>query len=507
VSERILGETNEILPGFWPDAETLKILGQKKWCLDWDQLIQDPAFALLLLQHATGGPQRFPTDPLFPIHLNHRTPWHFVDWRHPIWVPIYQRSLLVGQVASQLAEQTESADPRFAWALGVAAHVGYWNLLVQDPKAFVTFRLNASKGLARDDAQRISFGRPEAHIRLRAVESLHLPHWVSSCLCDPLSSRIAMVVALADVLVAERPNDFGPLNPISESILLQRLELTPEDVSEVKEFLLHCEIPLPFDREWTDPREVKGLLPRTDLSLLPTEDDRFREAKLRALAEFAAGAAHEINNPLAIISSQTQWLFKNLEGEQYHEPLRIIFRQVDRVHSILTDLMQFARPLKPQPEAVSLLATCQTVLAELRSLAESRSVLVNLGEGDALVYADQKHLERMVKALMKNAIEAAHAGGWVRLRIRELNQRVELLVEDSGSGIPEEIREHLFDPFFSGRNAGRGRGLGLPAAWRLARENGGEVILSSPPNLPTRFILTLPTPSPDKEKKTIRRSA
>ncbi len=507
MSERNLGETNEILPGFWPDADSLRILGQKNWHAEWNQLVTDPASALLLLQHATGGPQRFPTDPLFPIQLNSLTPWFFTDWRHPIWLPLYQRSLLVGRIAAQLAEQTESADPRFAWALGVVAHIGYWNLIAHDPKAFVNFRLDASKGLAREDAQRVAFGRPESHTRLRAVETLCLPNWVASTLCDPLSSRIALVVALADVLVAQTQNDFGPLNPVSKTILLQRLELNAEDVEEVEQLLAKLEAPSPFDRDWTDPRDVKGLLPRSDLSLFASEEDRLREAKLRSLAEFAAGAAHEINNPLAIISSQVQLLLRSLDGEQYHEPLRTVSRQVDRVHSILTDLMQFARPVKPQPEKVSLLATCQRVLGELRSLADSRSVLVDLGENDAFVFADTKQLERMVKSLIKNGIEAAHAGGWVRLRVREQNNRVELSVEDSGTGIPEEIREHLFDPFFSGRNAGRGRGLGLPAAWRLARENGGEVILASTPNLPTRFILTLPTPISDKDTKTIRRSA
>jgi signal transduction histidine kinase len=71
---------------------------------------------------------------------------------------------------------------------------------------------------------------------------------------------------------------------------------------------------------------------------------------------------------------------------------------------------------------------------------------------------------------------------------------IELIVEDNGPGLSPREREHMFDPFFSGRQAGRGRGLGLPIAWRLARQMGGEVRFEDVPNGPTRFVLTLPRP-------------
>jgi len=70
-----------------------------------------------------------------------------------------------------------------------------------------------------------------------------------------------------------------------------------------------------------------------------------------------------------------------------------------------------------------------------------------------------------------------------------------MIVEDSGTGPTQAQREHLFDPFYSGRQAGRGRGLGLPTAWRLAREHGGDVRFDSVSGGPTRFILSLPLPS------------
>ena len=74
--------------------------------------------------------------------------------------------------------------------------------------------------------------------------------------------------------------------------------------------------------------------------------------------------------------------------------------------------------------------------------------------------------------------------------------RLHLVVEDSGPGLTSAQREHLFDPFYSGRQAGRGRGLGLSTAWRLAREHGGDVSLDDPSEGPTRFVLGLPCEAP-----------
>ena len=80
--------------------------------------------------------------------------------------------------------------------------------------------------------------------------------------------------------------------------------------------------------------------------------------------------------------------------------------------------------------------------------------------------------------------------------------RIEVFVEDSGPGPSPEQRPHLFDPFYSGRNAGRGRGLGLPVAWRLARQQGGDLHLETArPGVPTRFVLVLPATLPPSDER------
>jgi len=134
------------------------------------------------------------------------------------------------------------------------------------------------------------------------------------------------------------------------------------------------------------------------------------------------------------------------------------------------------------------------VIASLRELAAGKQVIVQLQAPDRLgLYADAEQVRTALACLLRNAIEAAPAEGWARLRVEAGAERVEVRIEDSGPGPSDEQRGSLFDPFFSGRNAGRGRGLGLPVAWRLAQLQGGDVRLEpAQPGAATCFVLTLP---------------
>jgi signal transduction histidine kinase len=236
--------------------------------------------------------------------------------------------------------------------------------------------------------------------------------------------------------------------------------------------------------------------------------------KLEALAEFAAGAGHEINNPLAVISGQAQYVLKQMDwldvpseeienvGE-YLDNLRTkitpslnkIIGQTQRIHAILTELMQFARPGVPKLQTLSVQSLIQGVADSLQKLAQERKVRLvcqELGR-DEMVRGDVAQVRVALNGLLRNAIEAAPLGGWAGVRYEKKDaDTLELIVEDDGSGPALSMREHLFDPFFSGRSAGRGRGLGLPTAWRLARQQGGDVRFDGVLSGTTRFILTLP---------------
>ncbi|HEY1379750.1 MAG TPA: ATP-binding protein, partial [Gemmataceae bacterium] len=225
------------------------------------------------------------------------------------------------------------------------------------------------------------------------------------------------------------------------------------------------------------------------------EADRLRTQKLTALAEFAAGAGHEINNPLAVISGQAQYLLGPEADPDRQKSLRTIVHQSQRIHQVLTDLMQFARPAKPQKRAMDVRDLVHEAAGTLAELAAQREVRLEVLAPDepCVTDGDPKQLHVALGCLLRNAVEAAPVEGWARARVEIVStDRLRVAVEDSGPGPAAAHAEHLFDPFFSGRPAGRGRGLGLSTAWRLARQQGGDVTYEPLPGGPTRFVLTLP---------------
>jgi signal transduction histidine kinase len=213
---------------------------------------------------------------------------------------------------------------------------------------------------------------------------------------------------------------------------------------------------------------------------LRLEDERLHERKLRALAEFAAGAAHEVNTPLAIISGLAQKLRRTESDPERTQSYDQIIRQAERIHALFRDLMLFARPPALNPAKLSLHSLVARCARSLKPLAVQRGVRLRVvgSRGLAPIVGDPKLLEIAVVALLRNALEAAPANGWARVQVVKGARGMQVVrVEDSGPGIAPELREHVFDPFYSGRSAGRGTGLGLSKAWRIAELHGGRVEL------------------------------
>jgi signal transduction histidine kinase len=166
-------------------------------------------------------------------------------------------------------------------------------------------------------------------------------------------------------------------------------------------------------------------------------------------------------------------------------------RQTQRIAGILREVMQFARPPKPTPGRVRVEDLFSAVVTDQEPLAAERSVRLDATDAAGTIDADAGQLRTALAAVVRNAIEAAGADGWVRLRAEASATGVRLVVEDGGPGLTAEAATHAFDPFYCGRPAGRGRGLGLPTAWRLARQNGGD-LRHEPGAGPTRFAFTFP---------------
>ena len=207
--------------------------------------------------------------------------------------------------------------------------------------------------------------------------------------------------------------------------------------------------------------------------------DRFEEElerrKLDALAEFAAGAGHEINNPLAIIAGHAQRLLREVENPEHRRLLAIIAAQVKRTYEMIADVRLFARPPKPEIRQFDLVADLRRLVAEQTPFFQEAELGLDFSTDidEWEIESDPVQIHLVVAALCDNAREA---GGNAVIRL----QKSEMIVEDDGPGIPAEIRSLVFDPFFSGRQAGRGLGFGLSKSWRIMQQLGGSLRLDVP---------------------------
>jgi hypothetical protein len=250
-----------------------------------------------------------------------------------------------------------------------------------------------------------------------------------------------------------------------------------------------------------------GFLPAYVRNLLRLRDleSQFKETleqeKLAALGELAYGASHEINNPLANISTRAQTLLRDESDPERRRTLAIINSQAFRANEMIADMMLFARPPKLQHESVNLLALIDAVLAELAIEASEQGTQLRrvTDEEELLLAADPTHLSMALRALCVNSLEALGAGGHVDVVAETVNDQegngrswVRVEVRDTGPGIPEEVRRHMFDPFYSGREAGRGLGLGLSKCWRVIEVHGGKIEVRSESGKGTTFVVLLP---------------
>lgn len=216
--------------------------------------------------------------------------------------------------------------------------------------------------------------------------------------------------------------------------------------------------------------------------------------KLEALAEFAAGAGHEINNPLAVISGRAQLMMQSEISPERRRDAALIHAQAQRVHEMIADLMFFARPPQPQPEIFDLGPALEQLLAELATHpgAEGVTLAAEAPAQPVQVRADRSQLLAAVRAMCLNSLFALAGRGEVRLRWCRQGDEVLLAVADTGPGISPEVRRHLFDPYYSGRESGRGLGVGLSKAWRIVTMHGGTIEVDSRPGHGTTMTIHLP---------------
>jgi two-component system, NtrC family, sensor histidine kinase PilS len=257
-----------------------------------------------------------------------------------------------------------------------------------------------------------------------------------------------------------------------------------------------------FRQEAQDAPSVTAIF--TDISdLKEVQELHMRAERLEAVAELSASLAHEIRNPLASIRSSVEQLARSKHADEDERFLSgLIVRESDRLSRLLSEFLDFARVRATHFTPLDLHGVVVAVVRLIRAHPDCRADATITVEGDhAMLEGDEDLLHRVIANLVLNAVQAAR--GPVRITVSvaavqaseiphgtNLEHAVRLQVRDNGPGIPEEVRERLFQPFVSGRSGGSG--LGLAIVQRAVEAHRGLVLVDSGAGSGTTFTIFLP---------------
>jgi signal transduction histidine kinase len=234
----------------------------------------------------------------------------------------------------------------------------------------------------------------------------------------------------------------------------------------------------------------------------------YRADRLATLGQLAAGAAHEIRNPLTSIRSTIQYLQKTITDAAKKELVVGLIQEVDRINEIIEGLLSFSKPTRPETEQVNLDSLLEQTLTLIATSAKKRKIEVDykFDATEKQLEADPSQLKQVFLNIMMNAMQAMDDGGNLQILVEssrkdgqlspEGQKRFLITFKDSGEGIPKENLEHVFDPFFTTKKDGTG--LGLSISYGIIQQHGGDIEIESltreekPDNSGTYVTITLP---------------
>jgi two-component system sporulation sensor kinase A len=224
------------------------------------------------------------------------------------------------------------------------------------------------------------------------------------------------------------------------------------------------------------------------------------EKKLAHFEELAASLAHEVRNPLTAISALVYSLQRKFEvhSKEFRDAA-LIRSEISRVDGMLKEYTQLARPLAPKPSLTPGDLLLKDIARLLRPRLEKDKVTLECRcDESTMLYADREQLTQVLLNLVQNAAESMKGGGRVTVRATQATRPIDgppqsvtvIEVQDEGSGIPEDVKNRIFEPFFSTKR--EGTGLGLPVSSRIIRRHQGSLEFESKPGKGTVFRVVLP---------------
>ena len=434
--------------------------------------------------------------------------------------------IIVGFLFPKLRFRTEEALERVLFK----KRVNYRNTLLNSSRDMVSIvdLEDLSNNLVRTISKALGVKRASLFL----VDDVKGAYNLVAVLGNDVSSFKNTCLLRSDPLVTE-------VSKSREGIVKEELEMTREipnsQQTAEKMGQIDAEISLPIISKHKligilnlGAKEEKGVYSNEDLELLSTlanqaavaienarlyqnlkqsQDTLRRADRLSSLGLLTAGLAHEIRNPLVAIRTFTQLLPERYEDAEFRDGFQsLALKEVDRICGLITDLLSFARPSRPNVaqedmnDVIDGIARILDTQAKEKSVELTRDFAPNLPK----VWIDREQMKQVFMNLIFNGIQAMNDGGTITISTRistpaatdQSPSFVQVEVRDTGIGIPEENLEHIFDPFFT--NKDEGSGLGLSISHQIVQEHGGYVTVQSKVGKGTSFLVNIPTGKPGR---------
>jgi len=220
-----------------------------------------------------------------------------------------------------------------------------------------------------------------------------------------------------------------------------------------------------------------------------------RSEKLAAMGQLAAGVAHEINNPLSVILGFAESMGKKLPADDaLRHAVNSIEREAQRCRTLVQNLLFFSRDHKQGLSRESLIPTIEGALSLIETQARVRNSTVIRHFPSQLpdVLINRNQIQQVIINLCTNALDAMPKGGAITIHVGQEKSQVLIRLTDTGTGIPAEIQDKVFNPFFTTKEVGKGTGLGLSLAHEIIQQHNGEISFQSTPGQGTTFLIQLP---------------
>jgi two-component system, NtrC family, sensor kinase len=251
--------------------------------------------------------------------------------------------------------------------------------------------------------------------------------------------------------------------------------------------------------------EMMAELIKADREKAILDSGLMQSSKMAALGKMAAGIAHEVNNPLAVIKEKVGWLKDLLSEEdiagsenfeEFKDALNKIEHHVERAKKVTHRLLGFARRMEPTEEKVDINKVLSDTISFLENDARYKNIAIESNYSTVLppTLSDSAQMQQVFLNILNNAIDAIGKDGAIQIRTswNAKDKEIAVSIADNGPGIPNEVLERIFDPFFTTKEVGHGTGLGLSISYSIVEKLGGRMLVASEVSKGTVFTIYLP---------------